>query len=58
MKTKRNNMKNPELSRITIDISPEDHKRFKIFAAIEGKSMRKLIIEAIQNHITKVTIKE
>jgi hypothetical protein len=51
-------MKNPELSRITIDLSPEDHKRFKIFAAIEGKSMRELLLEAIQNHITKVTIKE
>lgn len=40
-----------ELSRITIDIPKEDHKRLKALAALEGKSMRELIIESIEERI-------
>lgn len=46
MKSKKRN-----LSRITIDIPEEDHKQFKIMAAIQGKSMRKIIIEDIKKHL-------
>lgn len=45
MEEKRN------LSRITIDIPEEDHKKFKALAAIRGKSMRELVVEAIKNHL-------
>ena len=46
MKTKKRS-----LSRITIDIPEEDHKRFKAIAAIQGKSMREIVVEAIQKHL-------
>lgn len=39
------------LSRITIDIPEADHKKFKSIAATQGKSMREIVIEAIQKHI-------
>jgi len=39
------------LSRMTIDIPKEDHKRLKALAAVLGKSMRKIIIEWIQENL-------
>lgn len=43
--------KKENLSRITIDIPEEEHKRFKAIAAIQGKSMREIVVEAIQEHL-------
>ena len=43
--------KKRSLSRITIDIPEEDHKRFKAMAAVQGKSMREIVVEAIQEHL-------
>lgn len=45
------------LSRMTIDLSVEEHKQFKAMAAFLGKTMRELVVESIQkqiqaNHIT------
>ena len=40
-----------KLSRITIDIPEKDHKQFKAFAAVQGKSMRELVVESIQKHL-------
>jgi len=40
-----------KLSRITIDISEEEHKQFKAMAAFLGKSMRELLVESIQKQI-------
>ncbi len=53
MKPKKN------LSRITIDIPEEDHKQFKAMAAVQGKSMREIVVEAIKKHLqtTKKTEK-
>jgi hypothetical protein len=45
MNTKR------QLSRITIDIPKEDHQKFKAMAAINGKTMRELVVESIQEHL-------
>ena len=39
------------LSRMTIDIPEEDHKRLKALAAVLGKSMREIIIDWIQEHL-------
>jgi hypothetical protein len=39
------------LSRITVDIPRVDHKKLKAMAAVLGKSMREIIIEAIEEHI-------
>ncbi|MFH1831760.1 MAG: hypothetical protein ABH827_03050 [bacterium] len=39
------------LSRITLDVPEETHKKLKMMAAILGKSMRDIIIEAIEEHL-------
>lgn len=41
-------MKN-ELSRITIDLPKEEHRRLKKMSADVGKSMRQIILEAINS---------
>jgi Antitoxin ParD. len=52
-----------ELSRITIDIPKAEHKRLKAMSALEGKSMREIVIESIELYIyrsnkpNKTTIK-
>ncbi len=48
------------LSRITLDIPSEDHKRLKAIAAITGKSMRELMLEALKEYFkdTKTTLSE
>jgi len=45
-----------ELSRITLDIPKVDHKRLKALAAILGKSMREIVIESIEERLSKSTI--
>jgi len=40
-----------KLSRITIDIPEEDHKQFKILAAVQGKTMREIILQSIQQSL-------
>lgn len=42
-----------ELSRITIDIPVADHKRLKAVAAILGKSMRDIVMDAIAEYLNK-----
>ena len=39
------------LSRMTIDIPAEDHKRLKALAAVLGKSMREIIAEWIHGNL-------
>lgn len=39
---------NTETSRITIDIPKESHRMLKAKAALVGKSMRELVVEAIE----------
>lgn len=39
------------LSRMTIDVPEEDHKRLKALAAVLGKSMREIVIEWIHGHL-------
>ena len=39
------------LSRMTIDIPEEDHKRLKALAALLGKSMREIILEWMHEHL-------
>ena len=40
-----------DLSRLTIDIPKKTHKRLKIMAALQGKSMREYVSELITNEI-------
>ncbi|MBU6384024.1 MAG: hypothetical protein KGR16_06895 [Verrucomicrobia bacterium] len=39
------------LSRMTIDIPAEDHKRLKALAAVLGKSVREIIVEWIHGNL-------
>lgn len=39
------------LSRITIDIPSESHKRLKALAAVLGKSMREIVLESIEKYV-------
>jgi predicted DNA-binding protein len=39
------------ISRMTIDVPDEDHKRLKALAALTGKSMREIIIGWIHEHL-------
>jgi len=45
------------LTRLTIDISPELHKTLKVKCAVIGKSMRALLIEAIEEKVQFSPIK-
>jgi len=47
-----------KLSRITLDIPQEDHKKLKTIAAVLGKSMRELIIESLQELLKKNNVLE
>ena len=39
------------ISRMTLDIPEEDHKRLKAMAAILGKSMREIVANWIHEHL-------
>lgn len=39
------------MSRMTLDVPEEDHRRLKALAAVLGKSMREIIIEWIHEHL-------
>ena len=43
--------KSHHLSRMTLDIPQEDHKRLKALAAILGKSMKELVSHWIHEHL-------
>jgi ribosomal 50S subunit-associated protein YjgA (DUF615 family) len=49
-------MDKKELSRITIDMPIADHKRLKAVAAILGKSMRDIVMDAIKDYLDKIKI--
>ena len=46
------------LSRITIDIPIESHKRLKVMATLLGKSMREIVVESIEERLNKYPNKE
>lgn len=39
------------LSRMTIDLPSEDHKRLKALAAVLGKSMREIVVDWIHGNL-------
>lgn len=38
-------------TRMTIEIPKEYHRRLKSFAALQGKSMREVIMESLEKHL-------
>lgn len=43
-----------KLSRITLDLPSEEHMRLKAIAAMTGKTMRELILEALKEHLKDI----
>lgn len=41
------------MSRFTIDLPKEDHKRLKAEAALSGKSMREIVVDLIHTCLSK-----
>ena len=44
-------MRNIDISRITIDMPKNLHKKFKALAAANGKSMKEMVIEYINDQV-------
>ncbi len=49
--------KKEKISRFTIDIPIEKHKRLKTLAAMHSKSMREIVIESIEHQLQKLESK-
>ncbi|MBN9543059.1 MAG: hypothetical protein J0G32_04605 [Alphaproteobacteria bacterium] len=37
------------MSRIVLEVTPEQHKQIKVMASLEGKSIKELILESVFN---------
>lgn len=37
--------------RLTIDLSEEEHRKIKSYAALKGKSMKEFVLESIKNQM-------
>ena len=46
-------MQKPGLSRLTVEIPEELHRRAKVLAAQEGRSIRELVIDALEARLAK-----
>ena len=44
------------MSRITLDIPKESHKRIKALSAVIGKSMREIIVDAVNDSFKRTKI--
>lgn len=50
--------KQKSCARLTIDLSPELHRKLKSRCAVIGKSMRDILIEAIEEKVQFLDIQE
>ena len=50
-------MNQKNFTRITIDMLPQEHKRLKALAALQGKSMREIVLQSIDSYIANITEK-
>lgn len=37
--------------RLTVDLTPEEHRRIKAYAAYQGKTLREFVLESIQTRM-------
>lgn len=47
-------MDQKKMTRITIDMLPQEHKRLKALAALQGKSMREIVLESINCYVANI----
>ncbi|MEA2021671.1 MAG: antitoxin [Candidatus Caldatribacteriota bacterium] len=40
-------------NRLSIDIDPEEHQRIKVFAVLQGKSIREYVLESIRERLDR-----
>lgn len=50
-----NGKKSYTRNRLSIDIDPEEHQRIKVFAVLQGKTIREYVLESIRERIDRET---
>jgi len=48
-----NSKKSFARNRLSIDISPEEHQKIKIFATLHGKTIREYVLESIRERLNR-----
>lgn len=48
-----NGKKSYTRNRLSIDIDPEEHQRIKVFAVLQGKTIREYVLESIRERIDR-----
>lgn len=49
MNGKKSNTRN----RLSIDIDPEEHQRIKVFAVLQGKTIREYVLESVRERLDR-----
>jgi macrodomain Ter protein organizer (MatP/YcbG family) len=50
-----NGKKSYTRNRLSIDIDPEEHQKIKVFAVLQGKTIREYVLESIRERIDRET---
>ena len=53
-----NGKKSHTRNRLSIDIDPEEHQKIKVFAVLQGKTIREYVLESIRERIDRETEEE
>ena len=48
-----NGKKSYTRNRLSIDIDPEEHQKIKVFAVLQGKTIREYVLESIRERIDR-----
>ncbi|MBA7537871.1 hypothetical protein ES705_30142 [subsurface metagenome] len=48
-----NGKKSYTRNRLSIDIDPEEHQRIKVFAVLQGKTIREYVLESIRERLDR-----
>lgn len=50
-----NGKKSYARNRLSIDIDPEEHQKIKVFAVLQGKTIREYVLESVRERIDRET---
>jgi macrodomain Ter protein organizer (MatP/YcbG family) len=50
---KMNGKKSCARNRLSIDIDPEEHQKIKVFAVLQGKTIREYVLESIRERLDR-----
>ena len=53
-----NGKKSYARNRLSIDIDPEEHQKIKVFAVLQGKTIREYVLESIRERLDRETEEE